>query len=120
MRFPFHGMMLIGAAMLASASQAAVPPTTVSFAPSVAQSMTVYGESERATLQAAVDTALMRAIREVPLPTGITIQVTFEQLAPSHPTRAQEMADPAADPTRTHFLGGAALSGELRDASGRV
>ncbi len=114
------GMILGCALLLASASQGAEPRTTVTFAPAVAGRMAAYGEAERATLESAVDTAVQRATRQVPLPAGATIQVTFEELAPSHPTRAQLMANPAADPTRTRFLGGAGLTGEVRDASGHV
>jgi len=120
MRYSFVATGLIGAMMLAAALQAAEPPTTVSFAPAVAGRMATYGEGERTTLESAVETALAGALRGSSLPSGVTIHVTLEELAPSHPTRAQLMADPAMDPTRTHFLGGAALSGEVRDASGRV
>lgn len=117
-RVRFLAMMLIPAAMLASVSLAAESQATVNFAPAVA--MASYGESERTTLEAAVDAALARATRKAPLPAGVSIQVTFEQLAPSHPTHAQQMADPAVDPIRTHFLGGAELVGVVRDASGHV
>ena len=120
MRFPWVGSLLIGAVMLAAVLQAAEPQTTVSFAPAVAGPMAAYGEGERATLESTIETALAGALRGASLPSGLTIHVTLEELAPSHPTRAQLMTDPAMDPTRTHFLGGAALSGEVRDASGRV
>lgn len=116
----FAAIVLTAAVMLASVSQAAQPQTTVGFAPAVADAMTRYGENERTTLESAVDSALTRANRQVIFPPGATIQVTFEQLAPSHLTRAQEMADPSLDRTRTHFLGGAELEGVVRDANGRV
>jgi hypothetical protein len=112
-------MVLTAAVMLASASQAAQPRTTVNFAPAVAESMSRYGENERTTLESAVDTAVTRATRQVSLPAGVTIQVTFQELVPSHPTRAQLMANPALD-QRSHFLGGAVLAGVVRDASGHV
>jgi hypothetical protein len=92
----------------------------VVFAPAVSDRMAAYGEGERATLESAVDTAVTRAVRQVSLPAGVTIQVTVEDLAPSHPTREQLMANPAVDPTRTHFLGGAELAGTVRDSSGHV
>jgi hypothetical protein len=114
------GMILAVALPLASASQAAAPLTTVTFAPAVAASMPAFGEAERTTLESAVDSAVTRATRPVSLSAGVTIRVTFVELAPSHPTRAQLMANPALDPTRTHFLGGAELTGEVRDASGHV
>lgn len=112
---------LAGGLLLAGALSAAAPPAiTVEFAPAVAGRMPAFGQDERRTLESAVDTALTRAVRELPLPAGVTIQVTFEELEPSHPTRTQLMANPAADPTRTHFLGGAALAGEVRNANGHV
>ncbi len=113
-------LILSVALLLASASQGAEPRTTVTFAPAVAALMPAFGEAERRTLESAVDTALTRVTRRLPLCTGVTIQVTFEELAPSHPTRAQLMANPAADPTRTHFLGGAELAGVVYDANGHV
>jgi len=112
--------MLLAAMLLASAPQAAEPQTTVVFAPAVAQRMATYGESERATLESAIDAALARAIRRAPLPAGLTLRVTLEDLAPSHPTRAQQLADPSLDPIRTHYIGGAELAGEVHDANGRV
>jgi hypothetical protein len=114
------GIFLTVALLLASASLGGEPRTTVTFAPAVAALIPAFGEAERETLESAVDTALTRVTRQRPLPAGVTIQVTFEELAPSHPTRAQLMADPAADPTRTHFLGGAGLAGVVRDANGHV
>ena len=114
------GMILVGAVLLASVVRAGQPPATVAFAPAVADRMAVYGEGERATLESAIDTALARATRAAPLPAGLTIQVTIEELAPSHPTREQLMANPAVDPIRSHSLGGAQLAGAVRDASGHV
>ena len=119
---PFRpiGMILAGALLLASSSRGAEPRTTVTFAPAVAADMPAFGEAERRTLESAVDTAVTRVTREVPLPAGATIRVTFVELAPSHPTRAQLMANPAVDPISTRFLGGAELTGEVRNASGHV
>lgn len=118
--FPPIGMILAGALLLASSSGGAEPRTTVTFAPAVAADMPAFGEAERRTLESAVDTAVTRVIREVPLPAGATIRVTFVELAPSHPTQAQLMANPAVDPISTRFLGGAELTGEVRNASGHV
>lgn len=114
------GTILAVASLFASTSLGAQTRTTVTFAPAVAAKMPEYGEGELRTLESAVDTALTRATLRVPLPAGARVRVTFEELAPSHPTRAQLMANPSLDPTRTRSLGGAALSGEVREASGRV
>ena len=114
------GMILAVAWLLASPSRGAEPRTTVTFAPAVAASMPAFGEAERRTLESAVDTAVTRVTRELALPAGVTIRVTFEELTPSHPTRAQLLANPAADPIDTHYRGGAGLTGEVLDASGHV
>ena len=114
------GMILAVALLLASPSQGAEPPATVTFAPVVAERLPAFAEDDRRTLEAAVDTAVERATRKVALPAGVTIRVTFEELAPSHPTRAQLMANPALDPTLSHSLGGARLTGEVRGAGGQV
>lgn len=106
--------------LVAAALSAAQPQTTIVFAPAVADRMADYGEGERAILESAIDTALVRATHGAPLLAGFAIRVTVVDLAPSHPTRQQLMADPAQDPTRTHFLGGAELAGEIRDANGQV
>jgi hypothetical protein len=121
MSSPFRALgLILSAALLASTSQGAQPQITVAFAPAVAARMPAFGADERRTLESAVAAAVRHATREVPLPAGATIRVTFEELAPSHPTRAQLMANPAVDPTRTHFLGGATLTGEVRGTSGQV
>ena len=93
---------------------------TIGFSSAAAAKMREYGETERATLASAIDTAVARETRKLHLAPGLTLQVTIVDVAPSHPTRAQMAANPAADPTRTHFLGGAELAGEVRDAGGHV
>lgn len=114
------GVVLVGAVLLASAGRAAQSPATVTFAPAVADRMAAYGQGERAALASAIDTAVARATRKAPLPQGLTIQVTVEDLAPSHPTREQLMANPSLDPTWSQSLGGAQLAGVVRDASGHI
>jgi len=114
------GLLLAAAALLAAATQASQPQTTVELSPAAAAHMPDYGESEQATLESAITTAVSRAMRSVPLAAGLTIHVTLKDVAPSRPTRAQLLANPSWDPVHTHFLGGAELAGEVRDASGHV
>jgi hypothetical protein len=120
MKNPLRPIGTLLAALLLAAPALAAPRTTVTFAPAVAGAMPALGEAERGALESAVDDALARATRQVSLPAGATIQVTFQELAPSHPTREQLLANPAVDPLRSHYLGGAALEGVVRDASGHV
>lgn len=122
MSSPFRSIatILAMAALLASAPLGAQTRTTVTYAPAVAARMAEFGEAERRTLESAVDTALTRATLRVPLPAGATVRVTFDELEPSHPTRAQLTVNPELDPIRSRSLGGAALSGEVRDSTGRV
>jgi hypothetical protein len=105
------------ASVLAAAPFAA---TTVTFAPAVAEKMHAYGEAERATLQSAILTAVSREMSRRPVPAGLAISVTVRDITPTRPTREQASADPTLDPVSTRYLGGAALSGEVRDASQRV
>jgi hypothetical protein len=107
--------------LLAGALPAAEPPQiTIELAPAAAEKMHTFGEEERAMLQAAIRAALERETAKVPAAAGVQIAVTVEDLAPTHPTRAQLAADPAASAAQTKFLGGAALSAELRDANDHV
>jgi hypothetical protein len=118
-----RAMRLVLAAMLllAGALPAAEPPRiTIDFAPAAAEKMDTFGEEERGPLQAAIRAALERETAKVPTAAGVQIAVTVEDLAPTHPTRAQLAADPAASAAQSKFLGGAALSAELRDANHHV
>jgi len=112
---------LAGCLLLAGALPAAEPPRiTIEFAPAAAEKMQTFGEEERATLEAAIRTALRRETAKAPAAAGVEIAVTVEDLAPTHPTRAQLAANPAASAAQTKFLGGAALTAELRDANHHV
>lgn len=79
-----------------------------------------YGESERASLESAVTAAIARATGKLALPAGLKLQVTVEDVAPTHPTRAQVAANPSISATDSHFLGGAELTGTLEDGSGHA
>jgi hypothetical protein len=95
-------------------------PTAVDFAPPAAAKMQRYGLAERATLQAAVLSALSQERSCSAVPAGLTLAVTVQDVAPTRPTLEQQAADPTLDPVRTKYLGGAALSGEVRDAGQHV
>jgi len=97
----------------------AAPAVTVSFAPPVARALAaVYGNEERAPLAEAVLQTMRRAAAH--LPPGSSIQVTFDELAPTRLTRRQLDADPSIDPVRSKLLGGAGLRAVVRDPHDRV
>jgi hypothetical protein len=95
-------------------------PTAVDFAPSAATKMQRYGESQRATLQSAIVSAVSRQSSCNAVPAGLIVDVTVQDVAPTRPTIKQQTDDPTLDPVRTKYLGGAALSGEVRDANQHV
>jgi hypothetical protein len=95
--------------------------STIDFAPAVLASLhNRYGDDETAVLRSAIVTAVSRATEGVTIPPGLGLTVTVRDIAPSHPTRRQLSDDPAIDVTRTKYIGGADLGGEVRDAHGHV
>jgi hypothetical protein len=48
------------------------------------------------------------------------VAITVLDVIPSYATREQLNADPSIDPVSTHYLGGADLTGSLRDAKSQV
>jgi hypothetical protein len=95
-------------------------PIAVTFAPSAAAKMQRYGESQRETLQSAIASAVSRQSSCSAVPAGLEVDVTVQDVAPTRPTMKQQTDDPTLDPVRTKYLGGAALSGEVRDANQQV
>ena len=102
-----------------SAAQTA-PVTTVYFAPAVNAKMQQYGAAERAKLQSAIVAAVSREARRGAIPAGLAVAVTLQDVAPTRPTMKQQTDNPTLDPVHTKYLGGAALIGEVRDASQHV
>lgn len=106
------------------AAQSAPPaqpiPTAVDFAPAAATKMQRYGESELATLTTAIVSAVSRQSSCSAVPGGLAVAVTVQDIASTRPTLKQQRDNPTVDPVRTKYLGGAALSGEVRDASRHV
>ena len=96
------------------------PAITVDFAPRVSGDLKRYGEEEGTVLRTAILTAVSRKLGRVAAPSGLAITVVVQDVAPTHPTRQQLADDPATDVARTKFIGGAELTGSVRDAGGRV
>jgi hypothetical protein len=90
------------------------------FAPRVSGELKGYGEEEGTVLRTAILTAVSRELGQVAAPSGLAITAVVQDLAPTHPTREQLTDDPAMDVARTKFIGGAELTGAVRDAGGRV
>jgi hypothetical protein len=98
-----------------------LPVSAIDFSPAVtAHLQDSYGADESAVLRAAILAAVSRETARVAIPAGLTVTATVREIAPTHPTRKQLGDDPAVDVTRTKFIGGAALAGEVRDANQHV
>jgi len=109
--------MALSAAALSAAS---LPVSKIEFAPAViADLRDHYGMEETEVLRSAILTAVSHATAGVAVAPGLSVSVTVRDIAPSNPTRRQ-LADNRADAAGSRFVGGADLSGEVRDAQGHV
>jgi hypothetical protein len=112
---------LIGSFAPAAALHAAEPtPVTVNFSAPVQVKLGRYGKEEGAVLQARIEAAVASACDKGKVPVGVTLAVTVLDVVPTHATREQLNADPALDPVSTRYLGGADLTGSLRDSKSEV
>ncbi|HYL72388.1 MAG TPA: hypothetical protein VEY89_13895 [Candidatus Dormibacteraeota bacterium] len=112
---------LLAALLVASALPAdQVVATQIEFTPQVEAQLQRYGDAEGATLRAAIVGSVQHATARLGIPRGALVKVTVLDVAPTHPTRAQQSDDPAQDLARTKYLGGAALEGSIQDASKQV
>ncbi len=116
------GIIMGAGVLLAQAVFAAeAPQTTVEFSPAVTtQLRRDFGANEAEVLRSAILTALSKEERHAGAPEGLTVKVTVRALQPTHPTMKQQLDNPALSPARTRYLGGADLSGELRDSQQQV
>jgi hypothetical protein len=110
---------LVPAGLAAALCGAAPVTAQVAFAPPADAKFDHYGKNEEVVLQGRILEAVSKAC-QVSLPAGITIHVVVEDVAPSYPTKEQLSGSPALDPTRTHLLGGAQLTGYLVGDRGEV
>ena len=83
-----------------------------------------YGLEEREALRGYVAESLTRAIgRSIAARAaahGLSVEVVLDDARPTHPTRRQLADDPSIDFLSSVSLGGAALTGAVRSADGRV
>jgi len=108
---------------LRAAEPTKTTPTTVTvdFSPPVQIKLQRYGKEEGAVLQARIEAAVVSACdKGGKVPAGVTLAITVLDVVPSYATREQLNADPSIDPVSTHYLGGADLTGSLRDSKSQV
>jgi hypothetical protein len=116
--FRVAALALLAALPAAVLSAAALPVNAIEFAPAVMTSLRDrYGIEETGVLRSAILTAVSHATEGVAVAPGLTVNVTVRDIAPSHPTPRQMADDPGVD---VRFIGGADLSGEVRNAQGHV
>ena len=94
--------------------------TGIDFAAAVNAKWPEYGEAEAATLRKAIRAAVAGEKACSAVPTGVGINVTVEDLAPSRLTRQQLADNPSLDVVHSKSLGGAELKGEVLDAQQRL
>jgi hypothetical protein len=110
-----------GSLLAPAAPASELPVSAIDFSPAVTANLQDrYGAAEGAVLRAAILAAVSREAARAAIPPGLTVAVTVRDIVPTHPTRKQLGDDPALDLTRTRFIGGAELAGEVRDAGGQV
>jgi hypothetical protein len=114
------GLLLTLFAPLAQLHAAGPATATVEFSPPAQAKLERYGKDESAVLQARIQAAVVRACEKANVAAGVTFAITVEDIAPTHPTPEQLNTSPALDPVKTRYLGGANLTGYLRDSHGQV
>lgn len=120
MRSLLIGLLLTPLTPLAPLHAAGPTTATVEFSAPAQAKLERYGKDAGAVLQARIQAAVVRACAKANVPAGISFAVTVEDIAPTHPTREQLNANPSLDPVETRYLGGADLTGYLRDSHNRV
>jgi hypothetical protein len=118
---------LLALECLAVSSSAAEPQTAVavSFSTAVSERLRdVYGPEEGEVLRTAITKSVLGALGGSGVARGAanptSVDVLLESALPSHPTRAQLAREPSLDFLRSRSLGGAALTGTVWAADGRV
>jgi hypothetical protein len=77
-----------------------------------------YGADEGSLLESYVADSLSKAMNHADTGCKYPLDVTIEDAQPTHPTRKQQADNPAVDPIRTVYVGGAELTGRVRNAAG--
>jgi hypothetical protein len=97
-------------------------PPSIEFAPGYEAALQAkYGAQEATALRSEIGDSMSAALTAAHGGCALTLDVVLERAAPSHPTMKQQLDNPAMDPFRSVFLnGGAALTGHVHGADGRV
>jgi hypothetical protein len=97
-------------------------PTAVTFAPGYEAAFSkTYGTREVSALRLQIVDLVSHSLRSAGSRCSLTLSVTLERAAPTHPTMQQQLDNPALDPFRTVFRdGGASLTGRVLDSGGHV
>lgn len=115
-------MFCAAAAALLAGPMAAADPVAVSgvrFAPDLQETFEEdYGVREQDTLRQIITRALAQAT--VSGPDGLSIEVTVLEAMPNRPTMEQARGQPGLDMFRSISIGGAKLTGVVRDANNVV
>ena len=77
-----------------------------------------YGADEGPLLGSYVADSLSKAMHHADTGCKYPLEVTIEDAQPTHPTRKQQADNPAVDPIRTVYVGGAELTGRVRNSAG--
>jgi hypothetical protein len=77
-----------------------------------------YGADEGPLLGSYVADSISKAMHHADTGCKYSLDVTIEDAQPTHPTRKQQADNPAVDPIRTVYVGGAELTGHVRGAAG--
>jgi hypothetical protein len=77
-----------------------------------------YGADEGPLLGSYVADSLSKALQRADTGCKYPLDVTIVDAQPTHPTRKQQADNPAVDPIRTVYVGGAELTGHVRNAAG--
>jgi hypothetical protein len=77
-----------------------------------------YGVDEGPLLRSYVVDSISKAMHHADTGCKYPLDVTIEEAQPTHPTRKQQADNPAVDPIRTVYIGGADLTGHVRNAAG--
>jgi hypothetical protein len=108
--------------LLPAAASADEPQPAAGFAAGYQATLQAkYGTHEAAVLRSQMLAAVSESLHAAHGSCQLHLNVVLERAAPSHPTMQQQLNDPALDPFHSVFFnGGAALSGQVRDANGQV
>jgi len=94
--------------------------TAVDFAAPLTVKLQGYGADEAPVLRSAILVAVSRETARLAIAKTLTATIVVEDIAPTHPTRKQLGDNPALHAVRSKSLGGAEMTGYLRDQDQHV